>query len=42
MGAASLPLDRFEGTEPALPYAAGTWGPDDADRLAEPGERFLR
>ncbi|WP_432502557.1 glucose-6-phosphate dehydrogenase [Kineococcus arenarius] len=82
-GTASLPLDRFEGTEPALPYAhlidhvltgdrslftgvdglraawraierfsderpavlpyaAGTWGPDDVDRLAEPGEWFLR
>ncbi len=83
LGTASLPLDRFEGTEPALPYAhlidhvlsgdrslftgveglraawraierfsqhrpavlpyaEGTWGPDEVDRLAEPGEWFLR
>ncbi|NAZ85022.1 glucose-6-phosphate dehydrogenase [Kineococcus indalonis] len=83
LGTASLPLDRFEGAEPALPYAhlidhvlvgdrslftgveglraawraierfsqhrppvlpyaEGTWGPDDVDRLAEPGAWFLR
>ncbi|WP_432495308.1 glucose-6-phosphate dehydrogenase [Kineococcus auxinigenes] len=82
-GTASLALDRFEGTEPALPYAhlidhvltgdrslftgvdglraawraierfsnerpevlpyaEGTWGPDDVERLAEPGQWFLR
>ncbi|GAB3220484.1 glucose-6-phosphate dehydrogenase [Kineococcus gypseus] len=82
-GTASLALDRFEGTEPALPYAhlihhvltgdrslftgveglraawrtiepfsqdrpavlpyaEGTWGPAEVDRLAEPGRWFLR
>jgi len=25
---------------PVYPYAAGTWGPDEADRLAEPGHWF--
>ena len=36
-------IEGFAQDRPAvLPYAAGTWGPDAVDALAEPGTWFLR
>ena len=36
-------IERFSNDRPGvLPYAPGTWGPEAADALAEPGQWFLR
>ncbi|PRY15104.1 glucose-6-phosphate dehydrogenase [Kineococcus rhizosphaerae] len=41
--AAWTAIDRFSQNRPeVLPYAPGTWGPQAADALAEPGQWFLR
>jgi glucose-6-phosphate 1-dehydrogenase len=40
--AAWTAVEDFSNHRPAvLPYREGTWGPDDVDRLAEPGSWFL-
>ncbi|GAA0295234.1 glucose-6-phosphate dehydrogenase [Kineococcus aurantiacus] len=41
--AAWTAIERFSQDRPeVLPYAPGTWGPEAADALAEPGQWFLR